>query len=136
MSMPSTSAPPSRASLLRSTLLANAAVSSTLGLSFVLFAERISRFLGWSALWVVPLIGASLLAFAALMVWSARTPPNAPLVWVIIAADLAWVALSLLFLAAPLVPLTAAGRWAAGILAAVVAAFALLQFLGLRRAKR
>jgi hypothetical protein len=47
--------------------------------------------------------------------------------------DIAWVTGSILLLASGLVPLSTARKWSIAILADIVALFALLQFIGLRR---
>ncbi len=52
----------------------------------------------------------------------------------VIVLDVAWVAGSALILLFDLVPLTTAGRWTIALLAEVVALFAILQTIGLRRA--
>nr|MBI3612771.1 hypothetical protein [Nitrospirota bacterium] len=52
-------------------------------------------------------------------------------VWGAIGLDTAWVLGSALLLIATPIPLTLAGKWAVGIVADIVAAFALLQFYGL-----
>jgi uncharacterized protein YjeT (DUF2065 family) len=51
-------------------------------------------------------------------------------------ADAVWVIVSLLLLLTDLVPFTTEGKWAMAIQAVVVAAFAMLQFIGAQRIKR
>jgi len=53
-----------------------------------------------------------------------------------VAMDGLWVVGSAILLAGGWVPLTAAGRWAILIVAAIVALFAVLQYYGLRRISR
>jgi len=126
---------PAQSRLLRNSLLANAAFSGTCGLCFVIAAQPISGFLGWSLPWVVPAVGAGLLAFALLIVRVA-VRHSAWQVKAIVAADIAWVVMSGAVLMTNIVTLTTGGRWGIGIIADIVALFALLQFLGLRQSKR
>ena len=123
-----------RGSLLRNTLLANAIFSTLCAIDFLIFAQPISTFLGWSNGWVLPLIGIGLLGFALYVVSVARAPQiDTSAVKSIIVADITWVILSILVIATPIVPLTLGGKWGVAIVADIVAGFALLQFLGLRR---
>ena len=123
-------------SLLRNTLLANAAFSAISGLSFILFARTFSNFLGWSNIWILPAIGIGLLGFAFIVYQSAKSPRlSSSRISSILTADIAWVILSVFILITNIVPLTLEGKWAVGILADIVAIFALLEYLGLRRIK-
>ncbi len=122
--------------LLRNVLLANAAFSAISGLSFILFTEAFSNFLGWSNIWILPAIGIGLLGFAFIVYQNAmNTQVNSAKISSIITADIVWVILSVIILVTNVVSLTPEGKWAVGILADTVATFALLQYLGLRRIK-
>jgi hypothetical protein len=54
-------------------------------------------------------------------------------VWMVIGGDLLWVVASYAILLAGRPALTTAGSWSVGILAEIVALFAVIQFVGLRR---
>jgi len=118
--------------LLRYSLRGNAAFSTLSGLASLVFATPLASALGSSPPLPLQIIGAQLLGFAALLVWLASRPVIRPgFVWAVIAADLLWVVGTI-----PLVmsgQLTSAGNWTAGMIADVVALFALLQYLGVHR---
>lgn len=122
-------------SFLKNALLANAVFSSVSGLSFIMFTQAFSRFLSWSS-WILPSVGLGLLGFALMIYLITRAEQiNYAQVRSIIAADVAWVVLSIALISMPVVSLPLGGKWAIGILADVVAVFALLQYLGLRKHK-
>ena len=121
-------------SLVRNALYANAIFSTISGFSFIFFTQPFSQFLGWSNLWIMPVVGTGLLGFAYTVYSIAKSEAiDSSKVKSIIFADLTWVLLSILIIVTPIFPLTPGGKWAAGILADIVATFALLQYLGLRR---
>ena len=61
---------------------------------------------------------------------------NTRLVWVIIVLDVLWVVASAVLLFSHVVPLTTAGKWMVGILADVVALFAIFEYVGLRKLRK
>ncbi len=123
-------------SLLRNTLLANAAFSAISGLSFILFAGIVKNFLGWSSIWILPAIGIGLLGFAFIVYQNAKSSQlSSSRISSILVADIVWVILSVAILVTNIVPLTLEGKWAVGILADIVATFALLEYIGLKRIK-
>ena len=125
---------PVRSSFLRNVLLGNALFSTLSGLAFVFATQPISRFLGWSNPWILPIIGIGLLGFAFIVFRTATQELEKTRE--VIFADLAWVITSVIILVTGWVPLTVGGMWAVGIIADIVGTFALLQYLGLRRIKR
>ncbi len=118
--------------LLRYSLRGNAAFSSLSGLAALIFATPLASALGTGPPLALRLLGAQLFGFALLLVWLAARPLIRPaFVWAVIAADLLWVVGTV-----PIVmsgELSSAGNWTAGMIADVVALFALLQYLGVRR---
>ncbi len=124
-----------KSTLLRSTLKVNAIFSLLSGLELLVFNRPISQFLGWSNTWIIALIGLGLLAFAG-VVWQVAKSPKSKSnsVKTIIAADISWVILSIILIALPTV-LSFEGKWATGILADIVAVFAILQIFGLRQTR-
>jgi hypothetical protein len=127
--------------LLRRTLWGNAAFSVVSGAGLAIFAGPFARMaaqapvsvLGLDLAIVFELLGVGVIAFGALCAWvaSRQTLPQA---WarVIFAADLAWVAASILVLAVP-ATWSVAGFVGIGVVALIVADLAILEYLGLRR---
>ena len=121
--------------LLRGVLLGNASFSIITGLAFLLWSQPIATFLGGVPALEIIALGVILLPFAAFVAWAATRPTiNRQAVRIIIAMDIAWVLGSALLLLTGVLPLTSGGKWAIGIVADIVACFALGQFIGLRRA--
>ncbi len=124
-----------RQSLLRSSLRANAAFSATSGAVFAGAAAALARALGLSDPRLVAATGMALLGFAALLVAVAARPAiHLPTGLAIALLDLAWVVGTLLALLTGL--LEGGASLGALAIADVVLVFALLQLLGVRRARR
>ena len=120
--------------LLRKALQGNALFSGLSGLASFFAAQWLAQFTGIHEPLVFVVLGVILIVFAVDLAWLAsRESPDRRLVWVVILLDVAWVAGSAAILMTDLVPLTVSGRWAIALLAEVVAVFALLQYIGLRR---
>ncbi|UYN95017.1 MAG: hypothetical protein KIT25_23885 [Enhydrobacter sp.] len=127
--------------LLRCTLWANAAFSVLSGLGLAVFATPFAaaaarepiEVLGLDFALVIRLLGLGVVAFGVLCAWIASRP-KLPEVWAraVFAADLAWVAGSVLVLALP-ASWTLAGVIGIVVLALIVADLAILEYLGLRR---
>lgn len=125
------------APLLRKVLYANAIFSTFCALLMILASRPITNFLGWSQPWMLTVIGVVLLPFAFFVVSCARRlPQSRQWAWVILEMDLLWVIGSavILFLQWPAAT-TVGGRWAIAIIAEIVALFAILEYVGLRRMK-
>jgi hypothetical protein len=124
-----------RQQLLRRALLANASFSTISGLVLV-FAQRwVVRLLGLPETINLIALGISLLVFAAVLVLFARKKPIKLLdAWIAVILDAVWVIGSypLLFV----VPFSTSGKWVVGIVAEVVMAFGLMQWLGIRRIRK
>jgi len=127
--------------LLRRTLWGNAIFSVVSGAVLAIFAAPFAAIaahdpttgLGLDLAIIFELLGLGVIAFGALCAWiaSRETMPQG---WarLIFAADLAWVAGSVLVLAVP-ASWTAAGIAGIVVVALIVADLALLEYLGLRR---
>ena len=118
---------------LRKALLADAAISGATGLLLALGAGYLADLLGvpvglprWAGIALLPV--AALLAFLA-----TRERLSRPVVWAVIAANLVWAADSILLLFVGWIEPTALGVAFIVAQASVVAVFAELQWLGLRR---
>ena len=127
--------------LLRLTLSGNAVFSIVSGAVLAGFAEPFARIaaheplslLGLDLAIVFELLGLGVIAFGALCAWVASRK-TLPLAWAraIFAADLAWVVASVLVLAVP-ATWSMAGFVGIGVVALIVADFAIMEYLGLRR---
>ena len=123
--------------LLQKSIRANSIFSGLSGFALVVFSKPVAGFLGSLDPLVVAATGLALLVFAPLVYWvSTRSPVPHALAWLIIELDVLWVLASGALIFANLVPLTTAGKWTIAILADIVAAFAIAQYFGLRRAQR
>jgi len=127
--------------LLRRTLWGNAIFSIVSGAVLAIFAGPFAKvaahapvsLLGLDLAIVFELLGVGVIAFGVLCAW-VTTRETLPQAWarVIFAADLAWVAGSVLVLAVP-ATWTMAGFIGIVAVALVVADIAVLEYLGLRR---
>ena len=127
--------------LLRRTLWGNAAFSVVSGAILAAFAGPFARMaaqgpvslLGLDLAIVFELLGLGVIAFGALCAWIASRE-TLPVAWarVVFAGDVAWVAGSVLVLALP-ATWTMAGFVGIVVVALIVADFAILEYLGLRR---
>ena len=123
-----------RSTLLRRALVANALFSGASGALLALGARPVAIFLGLENALFLTITGVLLLLYAAGLLYVATRPTvNRAAAWMAVALDLLWVAASAAILLGGWLPLTTAGRWAVGIVAELVALFALFQYLGLRR---
>ena len=121
--------------LLRLALRFNAGFSCLCALLCLAAAGPIAAAMGLpQSIWLQAL-GVQLLAFAGFLVWLAARPRIAPAIaWGVVVADIAWVVGTLPLVAADL--LTSTGIWIALGVADVVAFFAVLQVVGLKRMQR
>jgi hypothetical protein len=122
------------AQFVRRVLLGNATFGIVTGLIALLWSGALSAAFGLAQPMVLIGLGEALLLFAAALIWIAlRMPTNQRILGTIFALDVAWVIASALVLLAGWAPLTAAATWAIIGVADVVALFALLEYIGLRR---
>lgn len=122
---------------LRKVLKANAAFSTVSAFATIFFANSIAQWIGLNNATILVGLGIVLLPFA-FYVYKVATMEtlNSKLVWVIIELDLLWVVGSAILLLSNVVSLTTAGKWSVGLLADVVALFAIFEYVGLRKAQK
>lgn len=120
--------------LLRGSLMADAAISGVTGLILAGGAGLLGDLLGVPE-GLMRYAGLSLLPFAAVVLYLALSPgPPRAGVWTIIAANLLWAAASVLLLLSGAIEPTTLGMAFVIFQAVVVAGFADLQYVALRRA--
>lgn len=125
----------SRSQFLRRVLWGNATFSTLCALVILFALGPVTTFMGWPLQWPLLVLGIGLLPFALFVAYVARQQPfNQSLAWVVIEMDIAWVigSAAILMLSWP-VSTTVEGKWAIGIVAEIVATFAILQYVGVRR---
>jgi hypothetical protein len=124
-----------RACLLRKALMGNALFSTLSGVT-ILFAQGwVLRILGLSQDVSLAILGFGLLVFAVTLVINARRQQvKTSDAWIVVLMDLAWVLGSYVLIF--VVPFSTEGKWVVGVVAELVAGFAVLQFVGIRRIQK
>ena len=123
-------------SWLRLRLRAKASVWSSAGkkLSLAAVPTKISALIGLDAPFILALLGVGLVLYATALCFFARQRPISSYVaWTAIAMDDGWVIGSIALLVFAPTLFSPFGIWLVAVVAAVVAGFAIAQFLGLRR---
>ena len=121
-------------SLLRNAFYGNSIFCTTSGLAFVLFSGPIAELLGLSVSWVILVLGIGLVLYGIEVFMFARKESiSEGFSKFVIGADLAWVLGSAVLIFTNVVDFTTAGKWAIAIIADIVLAFAIVQFVGLMR---
>jgi hypothetical protein len=121
-------------SFLRLALLADAAVSSATGLAMMLGAGVVDGLLGVPGV-LLRYAGLSLMPFAALVAFLAtRENLSRPAAWAVVAYNALWAVDSIVLMASGWIAPTALGYAFIAFQALVVAIFAKLQYIGLRKA--
>jgi Na+-translocating ferredoxin:NAD+ oxidoreductase RnfE subunit len=121
--------------LLRRALRGNSIFSFASGLLLTFGAAPIAAFMGIADdSLVLTVMGIIILVFAAfLWITTAKPVIDRQIGIAIFIMDVAWVVVSLIILVTDAFSLSTGGRWAILIVADIVAVFALLEFVGLRR---
>lgn len=118
---------------LRRVLLTNATFSALIGALLAVDSALVAPLLGLPGR-LLTVLGVIIVLAAVEMAWFATRPQlDLRFVKLIFALDCAWVLVSIALLLTGLLPLSTGGKWAIGVVADIVALFALLEFLGLRR---
>lgn len=117
--------------ILTRTLAANAGFSVVTGVTLIIGAVPLSRWLGIPT-WLTIAVGVGLLPFALAVAKTARSPRRDTVRQVIV-ADIAWVIGAAVVLIGFPRSMSTAGLWTLGLVTVAVADFAALQMIGLRR---
>jgi uncharacterized membrane protein HdeD (DUF308 family) len=129
-----TSVQATKSTMLRRTLQVNGLSTALMGLMMAAGARPLASFMGLDAWLALAIIGVLLLGHGIILFIGANSERVDPrLAWYAISGDVAWLAGSAVILLTEVLPLTAAGWWTVAVVADVVAVFAILQFIGLRR---
>ncbi|MFN8399013.1 MAG: hypothetical protein U0X74_03280 [Anaerolineales bacterium] len=114
-------------------LVSNGTFCFTSGVIFTLAAEPLAGFLSPRPI-VMTILGIGLILYGAFITFMATRPViTHRFTLFTILADSAWVLLSILLLVLPIFTFTAQAKWAIGITAICVDAFATLQFVEWRK---
>ena len=114
-------------------LVSNGTFCFTSGVIFTLAAEPLAGFLSTCPI-VMTILGIGLILYGAFITFMATCPViTRRFTLFTILADSAWVLLSILLLVLPIFSFTAQAKWAIGITAICVDAFATLQFVEWRK---
>jgi len=124
-----------RQGLLKKALTGNAVFSVVSGLA-ILFANRwLVKFLGLPDKVSLAILGVSLLVYAAILWLNARRPTiKITDAWIAIIMDAVWVTGSYVLIF--VVPFSVGGKWVVGLVAELVLAFAIVQWLGIRKIRK
>jgi hypothetical protein len=124
-----------RQGLLKTALAGNAVFSVVAGMSILLANRWLARFLGLPDQISLAILGVSLIVYAAILWLNARRPKiKISDAWIAVVMDAAWFVggYVLIFV----VPFSAGGKWAVALVAELVLAFAILQWLGIRKIQK
>ena len=121
-----------RQDLLKKALTGNAVFSVVSGLA-ILFANRwLVKFLGLPDQVSLAILGVSLIVYAAILWLNARRPTiKITDAWIAIIMDAVWVMGSYVLIF--VVPFSVGGKWVVALVAELVLAFAIVQWLGIRK---
>ena len=124
-----------RQDLLKKALTGNAVFSVLSGVA-ILFANRwLVEFLGLPASVSLAILGVSLIVYAVILWLSARRPKiRITDAWVAIIMDAVWVVGSYVLIF--VVPFSVGGKWVVALVAELVLAFAIVQWLGIRKIRK
>lgn len=129
-------AAPRQLTWLRNVLVVDALFCAVGGIVFAVGAPPLATLTGMSTAFLA-VVGVGLIVWATVPFMAARREPTNPgMVMLVVAVNGAWVIASIALLITDPFPLTTEGKWFTLIIADVVAALAVLQFIGARRLTR
>ncbi len=124
-----------RQGLLKKALASNAVFSVVSGVVILSANRWLVKFLGLQEKVSLAILGVSLIVYAAILWFNARRPKiRITDAWVAVIMDVIWVvgSYALIFV----VPFSVGGKWVVSLVAELVLAFAILQWLGIRRVRK
>ncbi|UCC88867.1 MAG: hypothetical protein JSV81_06070 [Anaerolineales bacterium] len=124
----------SNASLLRTALKGNSAFSLLSAAALIAAASPLADFLGLGWPLALTVVGFVLAAHAMVLWWgSSQLMIPRWLVWYAIEGDIGWIIATIVVLVVDPWSFTTGGKWLLAAMGDVVAVFAILQYIGLRR---
>jgi hypothetical protein len=124
-----------RQEFLKKALTGNALFSVVSGVAILFANHWLVKFLGLPEKVSLAILGVSLIGYAALLWFNAHRPKiKITDAWVAVTMDVIWVVGSYALIFA--VPFSVGGKWVVALVAELVLAFAVLQWLGIRRIRK
>jgi hypothetical protein len=124
-----------RQGLLKKALTGNAVFSVVSGLAILLANRWLIKFLGLPDQVSLAVLGVSLIVYAAILWLNARRPKIKIMdAWIAVIMDAIWVIGSYVLIL--IVPFSVGGKWVVALVAEVVLAFAIVQWLGIRKIRK
>jgi len=124
-------------SILDKVLTADGIFALLSGTSLVIAAKPIANLIALNQPVILTVLGLVLLGYGALLLFSAsRTSMNRQIAWLAIILNGIWVIASYFGLFLGWFPVNTAGNWAIALVAEVVAIFAILEYIALRRSRK
>ena len=121
--------------LLKNALTGNALFSVVSGVAILVANRWVVKFLGLPENVSLAILGASLIGYAVLLGINAhRSKIKITEAWVAVIMDVIWVVGSYALILA--VPFSVGGKWIVALVAELVLAFAVVQWLGIRRIRK
>jgi len=121
--------------LLKGALIGNAMFSGLSGAAILLANRWLVKFLGLPDKVSLAILGVSLIVYATVLWFNARRPKiRITDAWVAVVMDAVWVLGSYTLIL--VVPFSLAGKWVVALVAELVLAFAVWQWLGIRRIRK
>ena len=121
--------------LLKRALIGNAMFSGVSGAAILLANRWLVKFLGLPDKVSLAILGVSLIVYATVLWFNARRPKiRITDAWVAVVMDAVWVLGSYTLIL--VVPFSLAGKWVVALVAELVLAFAVWQWLGIRRIRK
>ena len=121
--------------VLKRALIGNAMFSGLSGTAILLANRWLVKFLGLPDKVSLAILGVSLLVYAAVLWFNARRPKLRIIdAWVAVVMDAVWVLGSYILIF--VIPFSLAGKWVVARVAELVLAFAVCQWLGIRRIRK
>jgi hypothetical protein len=124
-----------RQSLLKKALTGNAVFSVISGVAILLANRWLVKFLGLPEKVSLAILGLSLVVYAAILWFNARRPTiKVTNAWIAVIMDAVWVMGSYVLIF--VVPFSVGGKWVVALVAELVLAFAIVQWLGIRKIRK